>query len=207
MKTITTVCCVVFLALAAGCGGSTTLGGQDGRADQPPDTGGEETVDLSGEVPEQDAPTEEATADPPFDAPADGAEDATVEPPADVSVDDNAVEPPTDAADAADSVDAPACEGGCMTGLTCCGGRCVNLQHDPAHCSRCGNACTGATPFCAMGACAARPCDVMCIGTKFCCGGNCCDLGQVCCQVDGPGPSGGPACYDGVCPGGCPPCL
>jgi hypothetical protein len=95
----------------------------------------------------------------------------------------------------------------CMMGLECCSGRCVNLLHDPDHCSACGTACPDARPFCAGGSCVETPCfGVTCIGTETCCGNNCCAIGAICCEVDGPGPTGGPDCYVGVCPGGCPLC-
>jgi len=96
----------------------------------------------------------------------------------------------------------------CMSGLNCCGGRCVNLLHDPAHCSACGSACPPSTPFCDTGSCTRPPCDpgTVCIGIMLCCGLSCCASHEVCCEVDGPGPSFGPACYDYFCPGGCPLC-
>jgi len=63
---------------------------------------------------------------------------------------------------------------GCKKDLVCpqgeldCGGTCVALDSDPAHCGACGNAC-GALQVCDGGACACAP-DVAA------CGGACADL-------------------------------
>jgi hypothetical protein len=189
MKRISMVCFVILATAVAGCGGSNK-DEQDARSDLLPDPG-EDLAESLLDVPDQDTPAEtpgDSPADPPADSPADTPADEPVE-------------------DGTDAVDAPGCEEGCMSGLSCCDDRCVNPLHDPAHCSGCGSACTNATPFCDSGTCTVRPCEVECIGTMFCCGGNCCDLDQICCQVDGPGPGIGPACYDGFCPGGCPMCV
>jgi hypothetical protein len=103
---------------------------------------------------------------------------------------------------------APACE----PGFTCCAGACVNLANDIKNCGACGQACLADPPFCASGTCADPPCDavVVCSGAQFCCGATCCDEGTLCCDVQGPGPSGGPKCVapeNGTCPLGCPTCL
>jgi hypothetical protein len=116
------------------------------------------------------------------------------------------------AADAAAETDAEAevagCDDGFMAGLLCCDGRCVNPLNDPAHCGGCGRPCSDPLPFCLGGSCQERPCSSSGCGRgTFCCGTSCCTAGQVCCNVDGTGPSAGPACYDEYCPGGCPPCL
>jgi hypothetical protein len=42
--------------------------------------------------------------------------------------------------------------GECGPSLTCCGGVCVDLVHDPRHCGACGHAC-GTTQFCTGTAC------------------------------------------------------
>jgi hypothetical protein len=180
MQRIILLCCTVLIPAAAGCYDSKN-DESDLQVDPAPDPAGDR--DLVQDPFEEDMP-----ADMPMDAPV---EDALPDP----------IEDGTDAADA------PGCEEGCMAGLICCDERCVNPMHDPEHCSACGNPCTGSTPFCASGLCTARPCEIDCIGTRFCCGMSCCDMEQICCEVDGPGPGMGPACYDGFCPGGCPLCL
>lgn len=111
-----------------------------------------------------------------------------------------------DALDVPDGVECRTTED-CMSGLTCCSGRCANLYNDPKNCSGCGSACPVSAPFCAGGACTEIPCEgTDCVGEQFCCGALCCRPGQICCNVDGPGPSFGPGCYDLFCPGGCPLC-
>ena len=117
----------------------------------------------------------------------------------------------TDVSDVLDVPDGVGCftTEDCMSGLTCCDGRCANLYSDPANCSGCGAACPEATPFCAGSACTGIPCDgpgTDCGDEQFCCGIHCCRPGQICCNVDGPGPTSGPGCYDSFCPGGCPLC-
>lgn len=103
------------------------------------------------------------------------------------------------------------CAPGCDLGFSCCGGACVNLANDIKNCGACGQACLADPPFCAAGTCADPPCDavVVCSGAQFCCGATCCDEGLLCCDVQGPGPSGGPKCVapdNGTCPRGCPTC-
>lgn len=87
----------------------------------------------------------------------------------------------------------------CAMGLTCCDGACVNLRNDIHNCGSCGNACSGAQPYCNGTACAPAPCSPAC------------DNGTLCCDVQGPGPSRGPACTaptdGGTCPLGCPLCV
>lgn len=41
-----------------------------------------------------------------------------------------------------------ACGNVCTTGLSCCGGRCVNLTSNPLHCSACGRQCASGTACC-----------------------------------------------------------
>lgn len=121
--------------------------------------------------------------DAPVDAPVDGAPDAPEDP----------------------GTDTDACDG-CMEGLECCAGRCVNLSYDPAHCGACDAPCTGDPAYCDGGTCSAPPCDTTCTGEgELCCGESCCAAGQICCVVVG-GPLGPPTCHDDVCPGGCPLC-
>jgi len=49
----------------------------------------------------------------------------------------------------------------CPAGRTCCGNGCVDAQSNVAHCGACDRACSvpGATPSCAMGACAVAACN------------------------------------------------
>jgi hypothetical protein len=137
------------------------------------------------------------------DADADGDGDADADADADGDADADA-----DADGDADVPDAAECPDACMTGLECCDGRCVNPLHDPAHCGGCGRPCAEPLPFCNLGSCARRPCEsgTTCDPGRSCCGIECCTASQLCCVVEGPGPIGGPGCYDGVCPGGCPLC-
>lgn len=148
----------------------------------------------------------------------DAQEDATPDTADDVSSDVSAEEDETDAEeDAEDAVEVveevepPECteDEDCLEGLTCCDGRCANLDRDPHHCSACGTACTGTTPFCDMGTCSEPPCDPTagCTGVANCCHTECCVGTQVCCIVEGPGPLAPARCYDDYCPGGCPACL
>jgi hypothetical protein len=46
------------------------------------------------------------------------------------------------------------CTPACGQGLTCCGGRCVNLMTDKDNCSACGNVCPFADSGCCNGSCA-----------------------------------------------------
>lgn len=149
----------------------------------------------------------------------DAQEDATPDSAGDVSTDVIAEEDETDADEDAEEdavevveeVEPPECteDDDCLEGLTCCEGRCANLDRDPHHCSACGTACTGTTPFCDMGTCTEPPCDPTagCTGVANCCSAECCVGTQVCCIVEGPGPLAPARCYDDYCPGGCPACL
>jgi hypothetical protein len=100
----------------------------------------------------------------------------------------------------------------CGPFFTCCGDTCVNQQNDPTHCGDCSTVCTGNKPFCSNGTCAAPPCNGQpCNAMALCCGQFCCQPGQLCCDVQGPGPSFGPTCFtptpqQPTCPKGCPAC-
>ncbi len=84
--------------------------------------------------------------------------------------------------------------GGCGAGLTCCGDTCRNTQNDPLNCGGCGTTCSGSTSMCLGGSCAAPVCSPTCGGS------------QICCEIDGPGPTHF-ACVAGpTCPIGCPSC-
>jgi hypothetical protein len=131
-------------------------------------------------------------------APADTAPDTPADAPTDTAADTHE----DTAEDTATDVDP--CDG-CMEGLDCCAGRCVNLSYDPAHCGACDSPCAGDPPYCEGGACTTPPCATTCPEGQFCCGGSCCTPGQICCVVLG-GPVGPPTCHDDVCPGGCPLC-
>ncbi len=184
------------IVLTLGCEGNVKFEG-DGVADTVSD-GEDVAIDPAEDT------VLDATGDAPWDAPTDTHLDTGA---------DTAIDPVTDS-----PVDLPvdtvpdgygcATTADCMTGLECCDGRCVNLAHDPDHCSECDASCPDVRPFCESGSCTTPPCfDVTCIGTEFCCGFACCALGEICCQVDGPGPTGGPECFALECPGGCPLCA
>ena len=103
----------------------------------------------------------------------------------------------------------PSCAG---TGLTCCNGKCVNLDNDPVDCGACGVTCGGTTPFCER-SCIATPCyqDAgACTGTS-CCGTQCCNAGDICCLAE-TGTVNFPKCYtppteQPSCPIGCLSCV
>ena len=105
---------------------------------------------------------------------------------------------PADLARAGDGGTRP-CAVLCTMGFTCCNGACVNLRNDIHNCGACGVTCSGPQPYCNGTACAAAPCSPAC------------GSGELCCDVQGPGPSRGPACTaptdGGTCPLGCPLCL
>lgn len=102
---------------------------------------------------------------------------------------------------------------GCAAGLTCCSGKCVNTANDPFNCGGCNNVCAASPQYCS-GICGKPPC----FGSggtpppnTFCCGQTFCKVGQLCCDVNGPGPSAGPTCHtptqaEPTCPVGCPLC-
>jgi hypothetical protein len=63
---------------------------------------------------------------------------------------------PRDGSDAPSApVDAGPCGGGCPTGETCCEGRCVDVETDPANCGSCAATCTApnASSTCQSGRC------------------------------------------------------
>jgi hypothetical protein len=87
----------------------------------------------------------------------------------------------------------------CEAELTCCDNQCVNTRNDIRNCGGCGIVCDGPSPYCDGTRCAPAPCSPACSG------------GQLCCQVNGPGPSRPPSCVPptdaGTCPIGCPLCV
>ena len=83
----------------------------------------------------------------------------------------------------------------CAAGLACCNGACVNTNNDPHNCGGCGGTCNTASQMCLGGSCTASQCQPACTS------------GSICCEIDGPGPSGPPQCEQGnTCPVGCPLC-
>ena len=89
-----------------------------------------------------------------------------------------------------------------------CGDSCVDTSSDPNNCGRCGNVCTGETPFCQNGQCAGCSSGLTLCGWGYCadlatdtancgaCGSNCfggvCDAGVCAC------PQGATLC-GGIC--------
>ncbi len=102
------------------------------------------------------------------------------------------------------------CNPPCDLGMSCCAGKCVNENNDVLNCGGCGAKCAAFHPYCDNGKCGMPPCNgVPCAATLTCCGSTCCAVGELCCTVPGPGPSGGAKCYkaeNGTCPPGCPGC-
>jgi hypothetical protein len=195
------------LFVAVGCGSSSTADAGDTAIDAPAE-------DSASEV-----PADAADADADLDVAADAEPDAEPDAESDIVAEAEAT-PDGDLDIVADAeaeaiadadTDASGCgtDADCGWGLLCCDDRCVNPEHDPKHCGGCGRGCTGELPFCAGGICATTPCDsgLSCAPGTFCCGMTCCTDGQICCDVDAPGPSRGPSCHDLVCPPGCPLCL
>jgi hypothetical protein len=87
----------------------------------------------------------------------------------------------------------------CTMGFICCDGECVNTRNDIRNCGSCGTVCTAPNDYCDGQKCAPPPCAPSC------------GAGELCCVVNGPGPSRGPMCNQptdgGTCPPGCPLCL
>ena len=87
----------------------------------------------------------------------------------------------------------------CTMGFVCCDGACVNVRNDIHNCGGCGNVCSAPNDYCDGQMCRPPPCSPMC------------GAGTLCCDVRGPGPAMGPACWmptdGGTCPPGCPLCL
>jgi len=109
------------------------------------------------------------------------------------------------------SPDGGSCVPACTTYQACCAGKCVKLVNDPMNCGGCAVQCKGATPFCEEGMCKAAPCEkeAGACGNGSCCGSNCCTSGELCCETQGPIPSG-PTCFKPTadaptCPQGCAP--
>jgi hypothetical protein len=70
-----------------------------------------------------------------------------------------------------------------------------------------GEVCPNTAPYCMSEECGPLPpCSALCESGTMCCGSSCCEAGQVCCEVNRGGPMGGPECYWGHCPAGCPYC-
>jgi len=80
----------------------------------------------------------------------------------------------------------------CSTGLTACGGTCVNTAVSNAHCGRCDNACASGTS-CSGGLC--------CVAGQVACGGTCRDLSgdNANCGFCGNACGAGFTCIRGVC--------
>lgn len=111
------------------------------------------------------------------------------------SADSASKDAPTSDAPFADSGGGPCDGGACTIGLQCCSDACVNQTNDPLNCGGCGTHCTGSKSMCLNGACQAPTCQPSCTD------------GQVCCDLEGPGPSQPPKCVTGTtCPVGCPAC-
>jgi|SRR5579883_1807119 len=94
--------------------------------------------------------------------------------------------------------------GGCATGLTSCGGKCVNIMTGAANCGSCTNACpTG--QMCANGHCTMPP---ACTGSQMMCNGACTDTTSdpANCGTCGTQCMTGMVCQAGTCAAmGCPP--
>jgi hypothetical protein len=75
--------------------------------------------------------------------------------------------------------------GGCDFGVSCCNGVWVNPNNDINNCGRCGQRCSGPSPYCGNGTCGTPPCGVTTCGVagEVCCGTSCCASGQLCCTI------------------------
>lgn len=84
---------------------------------------------------------------------------------------------------------------GCRVGEATCDGRCVNIDNDPAHCGRCGNACPGGQ-VCTSGRCAAT-----CASGEMTCAGRCANVSfdNANCGTCGNACSGSTICQGGTC--------
>jgi hypothetical protein len=83
----------------------------------------------------------------------------------------------------------------CQSGMTDCGGSCVDLQSNRAHCGSCGDACA-AGEVCSGGAC-----ELSCQSGMTDCGGNCVDLDsdRAHCGGCGNACAAGEVCSGGAC--------
>lgn len=91
------------------------------------------------------------------------------------------------------------CADDCPTpGLTCCDGRCANLNNDPTNCGAGDEPCLGAEVrgYCEMGRCGRAPCDPACAGGELCCYRMLGAWGVGCAEP-----------IDGTCPVDCPTCV
>ncbi len=97
----------------------------------------------------------------------------------------------------------------CGQGLSCCAGKCVNLENDILNCGSCGTRCASDVPYCS-GTCTKPPCEsgAGCSNGQTCCGTQCCGAGQLCCTVNhGVSTTSCVDAVDGTCPTGCPACV
>ena len=91
---------------------------------------------------------------------------------------------------------APARQDCAASGLTDCGGVCVDISSDPFNCGGCGLACDSGV--CEGGGCSAVNVDVGCVSPFVDCGGGCADLSSDPLNCGGCGIG----CESGVCEGG-----
>jgi hypothetical protein len=98
------------------------------------------------------------------------------------------------------------CDPTCGEARNCCDAQCVNLANDPRHCGVCDRPCSTDT-YCTGGDCVPPPCTTTC-ESGSCCGAECCDVGELCCDAQGPldtGPHCAAPSDQGTCPQGCAP--
>ena len=84
----------------------------------------------------------------------------------------------------------------CAAHETACGASCADLQSDPRSCGQCGATCSGATPVCDRGSCAAS-----CSAGLVDCAGSCVDTAtdRRHCSACGATCSGSDVCIGGQC--------
>jgi hypothetical protein len=104
-----------------------------------------------------------------------------------------------------------ACPMSCNSFYLCCNGECIDPFNDPRNCNGCNKQCAGPHPFCGNAVCSQPPCvtNIDCM-SGFCCGARCCTYGQLCCDINGAGPTKlecfTPTAVAPTCPGGCVGC-